>query len=126
MPIVNHDDVAEVPWRPNYRKWDITVPGDGTTSSSMSYSVVGAGAGAPLHSHEADELITVLEGELEARLGDEVRQVGPNHTLIIPPGAPHGFTNRGPAEAKMLTYFPVPDPFNHTTYLEGTPPAGHS
>ena len=125
MPIVNHDDVAEVPWRPNYRKWDITVPGDGTTSSSMSYSVVGAGAGAPLHSHEADELITILEGELEARLGDDVRQVGPNHTLIIPPGAPHGFTNLGPADAKLLTYFPVPDPFNHTTYLEGTPPAGH-
>ena len=126
MPIVNHDDVPEVPWRPNYRKWDITVPGDGTTSSAMSYSVVATGGTAPLHAHEADELITVLEGEIEARLGDVTQVVGPNHTLVIPPGAPHGFTNKGTADAKLLTYFPSQDPFSGTTYLEGVPPASHT
>ncbi len=126
MPIINHDDAQETPWRPNYRKWDITAPGDGTTSSSMSYSVVGVGAGAPLHTHEADELIMILEGVLEARLGDDVQQVGANHTLVIPPGAPHGFQSIGPGDARLVTFFPVSDPFNHTTYLEGVPPAAHS
>lgn len=76
MPIIDHDSIPETPWRPNYHKWDITRPGDGTTSSSMSYSVVGVGAGAPLHTHEADELIMILEGTLEARLGDDVQNVG--------------------------------------------------
>ena len=126
MPIVDHNGLEETPWRPNYRKWDITRPGDGTTSSSFSYSVVGVGAGAPLHVHEADELIVLLEGSLEVRLGDEVRQIGPDHTLVIPPNVPHGFTSVGPGEARILAFFPIPDPFDHTTYLEGAPPEAHS
>ena len=125
MPIVNHRDIPETPWRPNYRKWDITRPGDGTTSSSMAYSEVGVGAGAPLHTHEADELIVILEGALEARLGDEVRVVGADHTLVVPPNVPHAFTSVGPGAARILGFFPIPDPFDHTAYLEGAPPEGH-
>ena len=125
MPIVDHDHTPETPWRPNHRRWDITRPGDGTTSSSMSYFEVGPGAGAPLHAHEADELITILDGRLEVRLGEKVHQVGSGHTLVIPPHAPHGFTSVGPEDARILAYFPVTDPFDHTTYLEGVPPQGH-
>ncbi len=125
MPIVDHNAIPEVPWRPNSRKWDITQEGDGTTSSSLSYSVVGPGAGAPLHTHEADELIVVLEGTVEARLGDQVRHVGADHTLVIPPGVPHGFTCVGPESARLITFFPVQDPFDHTKFLEGAPPAAH-
>ena len=125
MPIVNHNDLPETPWRPNYHKWDITRPGDGTTSSSLSYSVGAVGTGAPLHTHEADELIVVLEGTLEVRLGDEVAQAGPDHTVVVPPNVPHGFTVVGPGEARLMAFFPVSDPFDHTTYLEGEPPEAH-
>ena len=125
MPIVDHGAIPETPWRPNYRKWDITRPGDGTTSSAMSYSVVGVGAGAPLHTHEADELIVILEGTVEARLGDEVGNVGADHTLVIPPNTPHGFTSVGPGDARIMAFFPISDPFDHTTFLEGEPPAAH-
>lgn len=122
MPIVDHNGIEETPWRPNYRKWDITRAGDGTTSSDLSYSEVGEGAGAPLHAHEADELIVVLDGVLEVRLGDEIRQVGRDHTVVIPPGVAHGFTSVGPGKARVLAFFPIADPFNHTTYIEGAPP----
>ena len=125
MPIVDHNSLEETPWRPNYKKWDITRPGDGTTSSSLFLSVVGVGAGAPLHVHESDELIVILEGSLEVRLGEEVRRVGHDHTLVIPPGVPHGFTSVGPGEARILGFFPIADPFDHTTFLEGAPPAAH-
>ena len=125
MPILDHNNLPETPWRPNYRKWDLTRPGDGTTSSSLSYSVVGEGVGAPLHTHKADELITILKGTLEVRFGDAVHQVGPDHTLVIPPHVPHGFKNVGPGDAHLMAFFPVPDPFNHTTYLEGVPPVAH-
>ena len=91
MPIVDHSSIPETPWRPNYRQFNITRPGDGTTSSTMDLGIVGVGAGAPLHVHEADELIVVLGGTLEVRLGDEVLEAGPDHTLVIPPNVPHGF-----------------------------------
>ena len=125
MPIVDHKTIPETPWRPNYRKWDITREGDGTTSSAAALSTVGVGAGAPLHRHDADELIVILEGTLEVRLGDEVHQVGADHTLVIPPNAVHGFTSVGPGEARILSFFPVSDPFDHTSYVEGEPPAAH-
>lgn len=125
MPIVDHSALPETPWRPNYRKWDITRSGDGTTSSDVSYSEVGVGAGTPLHKHEADEVIVVLEGSVEARLGDEVATVGADHTLVVPPDTPHSFTSVGSGPAKLLTFFPINDPFDHTTYLEGEPPAAH-
>ena len=99
--------------------------GYGTISSSLAHSIVGVGAGAPLHLHEADELIVILGGTLEVRLGKEVHRVGPDHTLVIPPDTPHWFTSVGPGHAHILGFFPVSDPFNHTTYLEGTPPEAH-
>lgn len=120
MPIIDHSDLPETPWRPNYRKWEIAGPKDGI-SSSLSHAVLGGGAGAPLHFHEDDELIVVLEGVLEVRIGDEVHQVPADHTVVVPPGVPHGFTCVGPDRARIMGFFPVPNPFDRTTYLEGVP-----
>ena len=125
MPIVEHHALPEKPWRPNYRIYDITRDGDGTTTSSVSWSRVGVGAGAPLHFHEAEEFIVVQEGTLEFRLGSETRRVGADHTVVIPARTPHGFINAGPGEARIMAFFPVKDPFLGTTYLEGEPPAVH-
>ena len=125
MPIIDHNNIPETPWRPNYQKWDITKPGDGTTSSAMSYSRIGTGAGAPLHTHEADELIVILSGSLEVRIGDETHNVGADHTLVVPPNVPHGFKNTEEGDAYILGFFPIQDPFNHTAYLEGGPAAAH-
>ncbi len=123
MPIVDHNELPETPWRPNVKKWDVTRSGDGTTSSSLSQFSVQAGAGASLHEHESDELIVVLAGAIEARLGDDVREVGPDSTVVVPPHVPHGFTSTGPDAAKILAFFPIADPFDHTTFLEGGPPS---
>ena len=125
MPIIRHDTLAETPWRPNYRKWDVTRPGDGTTSSSLSISLADPGTGAPLHAHEDDELIVLLDGELEVRIGDEVVTVGPEHTVVVPPNVPHAFTVTGRSKARMLGFLPATDPFSRTVYLEGSPPVGH-
>ncbi len=80
--------------------------------------------GIKVGSEIVEELIVVLEGAVEARLGDEVRTVGADHTLAIPANVPHAFTVVGDAGAKLLVYFPVPDPFDRTTYLEGSRPEG--
>ena len=122
MPIVDHNKLPETPWRPNVKRWDLTRPGDGTTSSSLLLFSVGAGEGAPLHEHESDELIVVLEGSIDARLGDDVQRVGPDCTVVVPPHVPHAFTSTGPGAAKILAFFPIADPFDHTTYLDGEPP----
>ena len=124
MTIVDHHAADEVPWRPNYRMVPIAGPEQGV-SSSLAYSEVGVGAGAPLHTHEDDELIVVLGGILEVRIGDEVHIVGADHTVVVPPNVPHGFSAVGSSMAKLLGFFPVSDAFERTRYLEGGPPEGH-
>ena len=123
MPIIDHNQAPETPWRPRYRKFDIAGHEQGVTST-LSINLVEAGAGAPLHTHTMDELIVILEGSLEVNIDGDSRTVGPDHTLVVPPGAEHSFraTDDG---AKLLVFFPVLDPYEegHTYYMEGSRPA---
>lgn len=128
MPIIDHRKAKEIPWRPRYRTWEIASAELGATSCSLHLSLVEPGAGAPLHTHNTDELIVILDGTLEVRLGDLRQQVSADHTVVVPPMVPHGFTCVGQKAAHILGFFPVSDPFSsHTThYLEGGPPTGTS
>ena len=83
MPIIDHSRASEVPWRPGYRKWDITRAEHGVTST-FSLNTAEPGAGAPLHTHVMDELIVIVEGRLEVRIDGETQLVGKDHTLVIP------------------------------------------
>ncbi|MDE2900539.1 MAG: cupin domain-containing protein [Chloroflexota bacterium] len=123
MPIINHSHAPETPWRPGYRKFDIAGHEQGV-SSTLSVNTAEPGAGAPLHTHTMDELIVVLEGTLEVKLDGETHTVGPDHTVVIPPGAQHAFKVTGQDEAHLLVFFPGLDPYSaeHTHYIEGARP----
>ena len=125
MPIIDHAHAPETPWRPGYRKFDIAGHEQGV-SSTLSVNTAEPGAGAPLHTHTMDELIVVLEGTLEVKLDGETHTVGPDHTVVIPPGAQHAFTVTGHDEAHLLVFFPGLDPYSeeHTHYIEGARPEG--
>ena len=123
MPIIDHTHVPEVPWRPGYRKWDVTLAEHGV-SSSLSLNTAEPGTGAPLHTHEIDELIMIMEGVLEVRINGEIHTVEKDHTVVIPPGAEHGFTVVGDRNAALIVFFPHMNPYGpeNTTYLEGSRP----
>jgi len=124
MPIIDHNDVPEVPWRPGYRKWDVTLKEHGV-STSLSLNTAEPGTGAPLHTHEIDELIMIMEGTLEVRINGETHTVEQDHTVVIPPGAEHAFKVVGEKTARLIVVFPHMDPYSpeNTTYLEGSRPA---
>lgn len=61
----------------------------------------------PLHVHDLDEAISVLEGSGEARLGAERRRVTAGSTVFIPAGVPHGTTNDSEAPLGILAVFPA-------------------
>ena len=123
MPIIDHSKAPEVPWRPGYRKWDVTGMGQGVTST-FSINSVDPGKGAPMHTHTVDELIVILEGSLEVSVDGASHLIGKDHTLVIPPGAEHGFKATGDG-ARLMVFFPALDPYSeeHTHYLEGSRPS---
>ena len=59
------------------------------------------------HIHPTEEAMVVLEGELEAILGDETVKVVSGQTVHAPAGVKHGFVNRSGATARIMAIFPT-------------------
>ncbi len=47
------------------------------------------GTGADPHKHPNEQIIYLLEGKLQARVGDEERTVGPGEVIHVPPNVVH-------------------------------------
>ena len=65
--------------------WSVT--GFDTVDCTLHYSKIEPNAGAPLHTHAVDELITVLDGCLEGIIEEKKQIVAANQTMVIPKGS---------------------------------------
>ena len=73
-------------------------------SYSIFESIEPPGAGAGLHRHPSfQETFIVCEGNFDFEVSGEQRSLGPGDMLIIPRGAPHGFTCTSPQPGRLLT-----------------------
>ncbi len=59
------------------------------------------GPGEHVHADE-DDSFYVLEGELTFSVDGEEVVAGPGTFVLVPPGVPHGFANRGDEVARCL------------------------
>ncbi|GAX55041.1 cupin domain-containing protein [Streptomyces olivochromogenes] len=81
----------------------ITTPsaaGENRVTSGMS--VYPVGSGAPLHSHNCDEHVTILEGEAEVVVDGEVTKLEQFDTTYVPSPVPHLFRNIGDRPLRIL------------------------
>ena len=60
------------------------------------------GVGPRLHRHPYDETWVVEEGTVTFQSGEERFQARAGDVVIVPPDAPHKFTNDGPGRSKMI------------------------
>jgi quercetin dioxygenase-like cupin family protein len=61
-----------------------------------------AGAKVPLHSHNCDEQVTILEGEAEAEVDGQRHRVRPFDTTFVPADKPHRFVNVGASHLTIM------------------------
>lgn len=66
-------------------------PGEGAPNFALRRFIMGEGGGMPLHTNEVEHEQYVLRGRARVRIGDTVHEVGPDHTLYMPAGAPHSY-----------------------------------
>ncbi|MEV0170585.1 cupin domain-containing protein [Streptomyces sp. NPDC050803] len=81
----------------------VTTPsagGENRITSGMS--VYPVGSGAPLHSHNCDEHVTILEGEAEVVVDGEVTKLEQFDTTYVPSPIPHLFRNIGDRPLRIL------------------------
>lgn len=63
---------------------------------------VPAGYVSETATHEGEEIVLVLDGEIEQTLGGQTFALRPGDSLHYGGATPHGWANRGPGPARML------------------------
>jgi mannose-6-phosphate isomerase-like protein (cupin superfamily) len=78
----------------------LTVVEDNLITTGIS--VYPVGTGAPLHLHNCDEHVTVLEGDAEVDIDGLTTRLVPYDTTYVKAGIPHSFTNVGSTPMRIL------------------------
>ena len=84
------------------------------------------GAKVPMHSHNCDEQVTILEGEAEAELDGERHRLHAYDTTLVPANKPHRFVNVGTTRSGdfMDLYFRGSYPNFHRNWRNCRSPFG--
>jgi mannose-6-phosphate isomerase-like protein (cupin superfamily) len=69
------------------------------TTGISTYPV---GTGAPLHTHNCDEHVTLMEGTGEVEIAGKVTPLEPDDTTYVGAGIVHAFRNTGGIPMKIL------------------------
>ena len=97
MPItcIAHADQEQQPWRPGVLTRMIASAAAGTRQLCVFEQWCDPGLGAPPHLHAVEEILTVLEGEADIHVGAERVRATAGHSVVVPAGVKHGFSNCG-------------------------------
>ncbi|CAL9336658.1 hypothetical protein SUDANB1_00176 [Streptomyces sp. enrichment culture] len=79
--------VATIPY---VGKWN-----SGTAVITTGQTVFQPGTGLPLHSHNVEESVLILEGEATAEIDGRLFDLEAGQATWVPAGTPHRFFNRG-------------------------------
>ena len=74
-------------------------------SSSLVHMVLETGGRVPPHTDSAEEVVLVLEGTVEAQVGDQSGALEAGGMVLIPAMALHSIRNVGRDTARMLGFF---------------------
>jgi quercetin dioxygenase-like cupin family protein len=67
------------------------------------------GAKVPMHSHNCDEQVTILEGDAEAELDGQRHRLHAYDTTLVPANQPHRFVNVGTTPLAILWIYTSTD-----------------
>ncbi len=78
----------------------------GSTNVTTGTTHFAPGAALPLHTHNCDEVVSVIEGEALAEVDGRAYELKPHDTTFVPEGIPHRFVNRGSGRMSILWSYP--------------------
>lgn len=115
MPIIRYENAPKEEGYPRVERAVLVDSAQGSKSLWVAQLTIPPGASVHTHLHpNTEEAMVIVQGSLEAILGDQVVTLGPGDTVLAPAGIKHGFVNRSSATALLLAAFP-------TTSIERVP-----
>ena len=105
MIVFDTDSFELAPMAPGLRVSFPVHSAIGTASTATVLFELDPGATLGVHTDSAEELLIILQGTAEARIGDEVGRLETNQVGLVPPMAPHGLRNIGDDVLRVLGTF---------------------
>ena len=107
MPIIRYSDAETGEGYPGVTRAILVDDRNGALSLYIGHLTIAPGGSVTTHIHpDTEEAMVIVEGNLEAILGDEVVTLGPGDTVLAPAGVKHGFVNRSQSNAVLVAAFP--------------------
>lgn len=99
------DNYELIPTAPGLRVSFPLHSATGTASTATVLFELDPGAELAMHQDSAEELLIVVQGSAEARVGDEIGRLDAHQVALVPPMAPHGLRNVGDDMLRVLGTF---------------------
>ena len=77
----------------------------GTRDTATVYFELDPGEELGSHTARAEEILLILEGEVEATVGEETGQASAGSLVLVPKMEPHNVRNIGSSKVKVLGFF---------------------
>ncbi len=77
----------------------------GTASTAAVYFEVEPEQHIGTHTHSAEEILFILEGEAEAAVGNEQEKLTKEEMAVVPANAPHDLYNFGEGTLRVVGFF---------------------
>lgn len=106
MAIVTHRDVPTFELQGNLMT-GVATPSRGARQVEAWYTTLAPGAATPPHVHDAEEVVVVLRGAGELRVGDGCQPFVAPCTLIAPAGLTHQIVNTGGEPLDAVAAMPI-------------------
>lgn len=90
--------------------WRLAVdPGTGSQHAELAVLLERCAVGdrIPLHRHDVDEVVTILDGDAAYHLHGEEQHVSTGDVVFIPAGVVHGMANAGSRAVHLHAVFPA-------------------
>ena len=107
MPILDFKDVRKQEMAPGVDRWELVSGEVGARSLTVADARLAPGSSVATHTHPTEEAMVIVQGELEAVLGDETVTVIAGQTVLAPPGVKHGFANRSASPGRIMAIHPT-------------------
>jgi mannose-6-phosphate isomerase-like protein (cupin superfamily) len=101
MPLNPHADLPRHTL-PGLEHRTVAGPEHGMRQAEVWLQTMAPGAGTPVHRHDCEEAIVILEGSGTCTIGEETIAFGPDSTLIIPRDAVHQLVNTGDVPIRLI------------------------
>jgi quercetin dioxygenase-like cupin family protein len=110
MLVVNHRDRPIIHSASGHPSLSMVVNREvGARSMSVWVTFHEPGEVVPLHTHECEEIITIMDGEAIVTVAGESIQVHADMSIVIPPHTQHGYKNSSDGILRMIASLADPD-----------------